>query len=99
MKIIYSFLIAVLLSPLFSSAQETNIFMDYSNLEVGYFKNGDGEYKLEATESAVLGINTTVNLSKSIDLIGAVGISKGFDYIFLSSNLGLKLTSNFNINF
>jgi opacity protein-like surface antigen len=99
MKIIYSFLIAVLLSPLFSSAQETNIFMDYSNLEVGYFKNGDGEYKLEATESAVLGINTTVNLSKSIDLIGAVGISKGFDYRFLSSNLGLKLTSNFNINF
>ena len=99
MKIIYSLLIAALLSPLFSSAQETNIFMDYSNLEVEYFKNGEGDLKSRDIESAVLGINTTFNLSKSLDLIGAVGISKGFDYRFLSSKLGLKLTSNFNINF
>jgi opacity protein-like surface antigen len=99
MKIIYSFLIAALLSPLFCSAQETNIFMDYSNLEVEYFKNGEGDLKSRDIESAVLGVNSTFNLSKSLDVIGAVGISKGFDYRFLSSNLALKLTSNFNINF
>jgi hypothetical protein len=99
MKFIYSILIAALLTPLFSSAQETNIFMDYSNLEVEYFKNGEGDLKSRDIESAVLGVNSTFNLSKSLDLIGAVGISKGFDYRFLSSNLALKLTSNFNINF
>ena len=99
MKIIYSFLIAVLLTPIFSLAQQTNIFMDYSNLEVEYFKNGEGELKNRNIETAVLGVNSTFNLSKSLDLIGAVGISKGFDYRFLSSNLALKLTSNFNINF
>jgi hypothetical protein len=99
MKFIYSILIAALLTPLFSSAQETNIFMDYSNLEVEYFKNGEGDLKSRDIESAVLGVNSTFNLSKSLDLIGAVGISKGFDYRFLSSNLALKLASNFNINF
>ena len=100
MKIIYSFLIAVLLTPIFSLAQQTNIFMDYSNLEVEYFKNGDGDkFKNRNIESAVLGVNSTFNLSKSLDLIGAVGISKGFDYRFLSSNLALRLTSKFNINF
>jgi hypothetical protein len=99
MKIIYSFLIAVLLTPIFSLAQQTNIFMDYSNLEVEYFKNGEGELKNRNIETAVLGVNSTFNLNKSLDLIGAVGISKGFDYRFLSSNLALKLTSNFNINF
>ena len=95
MKIIYSLLIAVLLTPIFSLAQQTNIFMDYSNLEVEYFKNGDGELKNRNIESAVLGVNSTFKLSKSFDLIGAVGISKGFDYRFLSSNLALKLTSKF----
>ena len=100
MKFIYSILIIALLSPFFSSAQETNIFMDYSNLEVEYFKNGDSDkFKNRNIESAVLGINSTFNLNKSLDLIGAVGISKGFDYRFISSNLAIKLSSNFNINF
>ena len=100
MKFIYSLLIIALLSPFSSSAQETNIFVDYSNLEVEFFKNGDSDkYKNKNIKSAVLGVNSTFNLNKSLDLIGAVGISKGFDYRFASSNIALKLSSNFNINF
>ena len=57
MKIIYSFLIAVLLTPIFSLAQQTNIFMDYSNLEVEYFKNGEGELKNRNIENIKMDVD------------------------------------------
>ena len=40
-----------------------------------------------------------MNLNKSFDLVGAAGLSKGFNYTFATSNLALKLSQNFNVNF
>ena len=98
MKKLITLLISFVLITNVSKAQETNIFLDYSMLEVEYYENGEGDMLSENIHSYVLGLNTTLNLSEGIDLVGAVGISSGFDYRFVSTNLAFKLSSNFNLN-
>ena len=96
-KLIFLLISSVLITNV-SQAQESNVFLDYSMLEVEYYENGEGEMLSENIHSYVLGLNTTLNLSEGIDLVGAVGISSGFDYRFVSTNLAFKLSSNFNLN-
>jgi hypothetical protein len=96
-KLIILLFISALISNT-TKAQESHVFVDYSMLEVEFFKNGEGELKSKNITSYVMGISTIVNLSERMDLIGTAGISKGFDYTFISSNLSLDLTSNFNLN-
>ena len=36
-------------------------------------------------------------VSKNLDFITSVGISQGFEYNFLSTNLGIKLSKNFSL--
>ena len=76
----------------------TSVFLDYSMLEVEFFKNGEGELKSKNIGSYVMGLNSTLSLSQHIDLVGAVGLSKGFDYRFASTNLAFKLSPSFNLN-
>ena len=98
MKNLITLLISFVLITNLSKAQETNIFLDYSMLEVEYYENGEGEMLSENIHSYVMGLNTTLSLSEGIDLVGAVGMSEGFDYRFASTNLAFKLSSNFNLN-
>jgi hypothetical protein len=96
-KLIILLFISALISNT-TKAQESHVFVDYSMLEVEFYKNGEGELKSKNITSYVMGISSIVNLSERMDLIGTAGISKGFDYTFISSNLSLELTSNFNLN-
>ena len=77
----------------------TNIFAEFSMLEVEFFKNGEGELKNKNISSAVLGISSTIPLSKRFDLISSLGMSEGFNYTFATTNLALKLSKNFGLHY
>ena len=96
-KLIFLLISSVLITNV-SQAQESNVFLDYSMLEVEYLNLVEGGLESENIHSYVLGLNTILSLSEGIDLVGAVGISSGFDYRFVSTNLAFKLSSNFNLN-
>jgi len=76
----------------------TSIFMEYSVLNVEYWSPTNKKI-CDDINSGVIGVNANMNLNKSFDLVGAVGLSKGFNYRFATSNLALKLSQNFNVNF
>ena len=97
MKKLIVLLISSVLIANVSKAQESNVFLEYSMLEVEYLDLMGG-LESENIHSYVMGLNTTLNLSKGIDLVGAVGISEGFDYRFASTSLAFKLSSNFSLN-
>ena len=78
-----------------AKAQETNIFAEYSMLEVEFEKNG--QFVSENINSYVLGVSSTVEISKAIDFIGSAGMSEGFNYNFLTGNLSWNLSDNFNL--
>ena len=77
----------------------SNIFIEYALFEVEYFKNGEGELKNKNVNSTIFGLNQNFKLSKSLDFITSLGISEGFKYNFLSTNLGIKLSENFSLSF
>ena len=54
--------------------------------------------KNKNVNSTIFGLSQNFNLSKSLDFIASVGISEGFEYNFLSTNLGFKLSKNFSLS-
>ena len=76
----------------------SNIFIEYSLFEVEFFKNGEGELKNKNVNSTIFGLSQNFKLSKSLDFIASLGISEGFEYNFLSTNLGIKLSKNFSLS-
>ena len=76
----------------------SNIFIEYALFEVEFFKNGEGELKNKNVNSTIFGLSQNFKLSKSLDFIASVGISEGFEYNFLSTNLGVKLSNNFSLS-
>ena len=76
----------------------SNIFVEYALFEVEFFKNGEGELKNKNVNSTIFGLSQNFYLSKSLDFIASVGISEGFEYNFLSTNLGIKLSKNFSLS-
>ena len=74
----------------------SNIFVEYALFEVEYWK--DSEFKNKNVNSTIFGLSQNFNLSKSLDFIASVGISEGFEYNFLSTNLGIKLSENFSLS-
>tara|TARA_S200000501_G_scaffold142957_1_gene134968 strand:+ start:239 stop:790 length:552 start_codon:yes stop_codon:yes gene_type:complete len=76
----------------------SNIFIEYALFEVEFYKNGEGELKNKNINSTIFGLSQNFKLSKSFDFIASVGISEGFEYNFLSTNLGIKLSKNFSIS-
>ena len=78
-----------------AKAQTTNIFAEYSMLEVEFGKNG--EFKNKNINSYILGVSSSIEFSEKIDFIGSAGMSEGFDYNFLIGNLSWNLSDNFNL--
>ncbi len=77
----------------------TNVFAEFSMLEVEFYKNGEGEMSNKNISSAILGFSSTLTLNKSFDLIGSLGVSEGFNYNFASTNLALKLSKNLGLHY
>ena len=80
-----------------AKAQETNIFAEYSMLEVEFYENGESQMKSENINSYVLGVSSAIEISENIDFIGSAGMSEGFNYNFLTGNLSWNLSDNFNL--
>ena len=97
MKKIFLLFTIVIFSISIAKAQTTNVFAEYSMLEVEFFENGEGEMKTENINSYILGLSSTFELSKRIDCIGSLGRSEGFNYNFLIGNLSWNLSDNFNL--
>lgn len=75
----------------------TNVFLEYSLLEIEFFKNGEGELRKKNVNSTVFGLRQNFKLQNNFILITSIGISEGFDYNFLSTSLGFNMSSNFNL--
>ena len=75
------------------------IFAEFSMLEVEFYKNGEGELRNKNISTYILGLSSTLQLSKSFDLRGSVGITEGFSYSFATTDLALKLSENFSLHY
>ena len=76
-----------------------NIFAEFSMLEVEFFKNGEGELRSKNISTYILGLSSTLALSKSFDLRGSVGMTEGFSYNFATADVALKLSENFSLHY
>jgi len=76
-----------------------NLFAEFSMLEVEFFKNGEGELRNKNISTFILGLTTTLPLSKNFDLRGSVGMTEGFSYNFATADLALKLSENFSLHY
>ena len=76
-----------------------NVFTEFSMLEVEFFKNGEGELKNKNISTYILGLSTTLPLSKNFDFIGSAGMTEGFSYNFATADLALKLSENFSLHY
>jgi len=76
-----------------------NVFTEFSMLEVEFFKNGEGELRNKNISTYILGLTSTLPLSKNFDLRGSVGMTEGFSYNFATADLALKLSENFSLHY
>ena len=76
-----------------------NVFAEFSMLEVEFFKNGEGDLRNKNISTYILGLSTTLPLSKNFDLRGSVGMTEGFSYNFATADLALKLSENFSLHY
>jgi len=74
----------------------SSIFVEYTLLEVEFWK-GD-EFKNKNVNSTIFGLSQNFILSKNLDGIASVGFSEGFEYNFITTNLGVKLSDNFTLS-
>ena len=77
----------------------SNIFAEFSMLEVEFFKNGEGELRNKNISTYILGLTSTLPLSKNFDLRGSIGMTEGFSYNFATTDLALKLSENFSLHY
>ena len=76
-----------------------NVFTEFSMLEVEFFKNGEGELRNKNISTYILGLTSTLPLSKNFDLRGSVGMTEGFSYNFATADIALKLSENFSLHY
>ena len=76
-----------------------NVFAEFSMLEVEFIKNGDGELRSKNISTYIMGLSSTLPLSKNFDLRGSVGMTEGFSYNFATADLALKLSENFSLHY
>jgi len=77
----------------------SNIFAEFSMLEVDFFKNGEGELRNKNISTYILGLTSILPLSKNFDLRGSIGMTEGFSYNFATTDLALKLSENFSLHY
>ena len=68
-------------------------------LEVEFFKNGEGELRNKNISTYILGLTSTLPLSKNFDLRGSICMTEGFSYNFATTDLALKLSENFSLHY
>ena len=76
-----------------------NLFTEFSMLEVEFFKNGEGALKNKNISTYILGLTSTLPLSKNLDLRGSLGMTEGFSYNFATADIALKLSENFSLHY
>jgi len=76
-----------------------NVFAEFSMLEVEFIKNGNGELRSKNISTYILGLTSTLPLSKNFDLRGSLGMTEGFSYNFATADLALKLSENFSLHY
>ena len=76
----------------------SSIFIEYALLEVEFYKNGEGEMKNKNVNSTIFGLSQYFILQNNLDGIVSVGLSEGFEYNFITTNLGFKLSDNFTLS-
>ena len=76
-----------------------NVFTEFSMLEVEFYKNGEGQLRNKNISTYILGLTSTLPLSKNFDLRGSVGMTEGFSYNFATADLALKLSENFSLHY
>ncbi len=76
-----------------------NVFAEFSMLEVEFFKNGEEELRSKNISTYILGLTSTLPLSKYFDLRGSVGMTEGFSYNFATADIALKLSENFSLHY
>ena len=74
----------------------TNIFAEVSLLEVEW---GDENQQIvnENIPTYIAGVSANMDLNKKLSLVGSFGVSEGFSFNFLTSNLLYNLSDNFGI--
>ena len=76
-----------------------NVFAEFSMLEVEFYKNGEGELRSKNISTYIMGLTSTLPLSKNFDLRGSIGMTEGFSYNFATADLALKLSENFSLHY
>ena len=76
-----------------------NVFTEFSMLEVEFYKNGEGALRNKNISTYILGLTSTLPLSKNFDLRGSVGMTEGFSYNFATADIALKLSENFSLHY
>tara|TARA_B100000401_G_C52732594_1_gene684296 strand:+ start:418 stop:849 length:432 start_codon:yes stop_codon:yes gene_type:complete len=67
-------------------------------LEVEYFDdNNNREFIGENISAYILGLSSTYEINKKLDITGSLGVTEGFSYNYLTSNLSFKLSENFHV--
>ena len=74
----------------------TNLFAEISLLEVEW---GDENQQIvnENISTYIAGVSANMDLNKKLSLVGSFGVSEGFSFNFLTSNLLYNLSDNFGI--
>ena len=74
----------------------TNIYGEVAMLEVEYYDN-NGEFTGENISAYILGLSSTYEINKRLDITGSIGVTEGFSYNYLTSNLAFKISENFHL--
>jgi hypothetical protein len=73
------------------SKMTNNVFAEFSMLEVEFYKNGEGELRSKNISTYIMGLTSTLSLSKNFDLRGSVGMTEGFSYNFATCRFSIKI--------
>jgi len=74
----------------------TNIFAEISLLEVEW-SDENQQIVNENISTYIAGVSANMDLNKKLSLVGSFGVSEGFSFNFLTSNLLYNLSDNFGI--
>lgn len=93
MKKIYSILVVAILGTTTMFGQGLGASLDYAMWNGTMIENSE-----ETTGSTILAVNYTHNLSKNLNLVGAVGYGIGFGVVPMKADLNYGITSKLSAN-
>ena len=93
MKKIYSMLVVAILGTTTMFGQGLGASLDYAMWNGTMIENSE-----ETTGSTILAVNYTHNLSKNLNLVGAVGYGMGFGVVPMKADLNYGITNKLSTN-